>query len=155
MSELVAMANDLRKELVPFVSDAGLIIEEIDIRRAGRRLLVQVTVDSEEVLNLDDIASVSRLIDKTIEENNFLGDSAFTLEVSSRGVDRPLNHLRHFRKNIGRKVEVKLENETFTDRIKSVEDLEIGFESHSPVLMSEIKSALVQIEFKKLDADEN
>lgn len=155
MSELVAMASDLRKELVPHISDTGLVIEEIEIRKAGRRLLVQVIVDSEEVLNLDDIASASRLIDNVIEENSLLGDFAFTLEVSSRGVDRPLTLLRHFRKNIGRKVEIKTHDQMFIDRIKSLEDSEISFESHSPVQLSEIKSAMVQVEFKKLDSDEN
>lgn len=155
MSELAAMAVDLRNELVPFVSESGLIIEEIEIRKAGRRLLVQVIVDSEQILNLDEIASASRLIDQAIEENSFLGDAAFTLEVSSRGVDRPLNHIRHFRKNIGRKVEVQSQAETFVDRIKSVEDQVISFEIHAPLNISEIKNALVQIEFKKLDSDEN
>ncbi|MEY2672631.1 MAG: hypothetical protein RLZZ508_508 [Actinomycetota bacterium] len=155
MNELVAMASDLRKELVPHLSDSGLILEEVVIRKAGRRLLVQITLDSEEILNLDDIAAGSRLIDQTIEEENLLGDSAFTLEVSSRGVDRPLTHPRHFRKDIGRKVEITTADGTFTDRIKAVDGDEISFESHDSLNVSKIKNAIVQIEFKKLDANED
>ncbi|MEN9692596.1 MAG: hypothetical protein RLZZ330_240 [Actinomycetota bacterium] len=155
MSELNAIADDLQKELAPHVFDSGLIIEEVLIRNAGRRLLVQISVDSESVLNLDDIASASRLIDNAIETENLLGDRAFTLEVSSRGIDRPLTHLRHWKKNISRKVEVKTETETFVDRIKEVKDDQIIFESHDPLSLSQIKNALVQIEFKKLATDED
>ena len=155
MSELKAIAEDLQKDLAPHVYDSGLIIEEIDIRKAGRRLLVQISVDSESVLNLDDIAAASRLIDSAIETENLLGDAAFTLEVSSRGIDRPLTHLRHWRKNVSRKVEVQTETETFVDRVKAVEDSQLFFENHDPLSLEQIKSAVVQIEFKKLASDED
>jgi ribosome maturation factor RimP len=149
------MASDLHKELVPHLSDTEFILEEVDIRKAGRRLLVQISFDSENVLNLDDIASVSRKVDHIIEDENLLGDRAFTLEVSSRGIDRPLTHIRHFRKNVSRMVEVSTDDETFIDRIKSVDGTTIEFESHSSIELSAIKNALVQIEFKKLDSNED
>lgn len=155
MSELNAIADDLQKELAPHVFDSGLIIEEVLIRNAGRRLLVQISVDSESVLNLDDIASASRLIDTAIETENLLGDRAFTLEVSSRGIDRPLTHMRHWKKNISRRVEVKTETESFVDRVQDIKADQIVFESHDPLSLAQIKNALVQIEFKKLDSDEN
>lgn len=155
MNELAAMASDLHKELVPHLSDTEFILEEVDIRKAGRRLLVQISFDSENVLNLDDIASVSRKVDHIIEDENLLGDRAFTLEVSSRGIDRPLTHVRHFRKNVSRMVEVSTDDETFIDRIKSVDGTTIEFESHSSLELSAIKNALVQIEFKKLDSNED
>lgn len=149
------MASDLHKELVPHLSDTEFILEEVDIRKAGRRLLVQISFDSENVLNLDDIASVSRKVDHIIEDENLLGDRAFTLEVSSRGIDRPLTHIRHFRKNVSRMVEVSTDDETFIDRIKSVDGTTIEFEGHSSLELSAIKNAIVQIEFKKLDSNED
>jgi ribosome maturation factor RimP len=155
LNELAAMASDLHKELVPHLSDTEFILEEVDIRKAGRRLLVQISFDSENVLNLDDIASVSRKVDHIIEDENLLGDRAFTLEVSSRGIDRPLTHIRHFRKNVSRMVEVTTDEETFIDRIKSVDGTTIEFESHSSLELQAIKNALVQIEFKKLDSNED
>ena len=155
MNELAAMASDLRNELVPHLSDSGLILEEVEIRKAGRRLLVQIILDSEHNLNLDEIASASRKLDLIIEEENLLGDQAFTLEVSTRGIDRPLTHIRHFKKNIGRKVEIQTGTETFTDRIKNVEGQVVGFEEHESLDLSTIENAVLQIEFKKLDSDEN
>ena len=155
MNELAAMASDLRNELVPHLSDSGLILEEVEIRKAGRRLLVQIILDSERNLNLDEIASASRKLDLIIEEENLLGDQAFTLEVSTRGIDRPLTHIRHFIKSVGRKVEIQPETETFTDRIKNVEGQVVGFEDHESLDLSTIKNAVLQIEFKKLDSDEN
>lgn len=155
MNELSAMASDLHKELVPHVFDSGLIIEEVVIRKAGKRLLVQITLDSEQLLNLDEIAAGSRLIDQIIEQEQLLGDWAFTLEVSSRGVDRPLSHLRHFRQNIGRKVEISTAESQFVDRITQVEGDLISFEGHESVNVSDVKNAIVQIEFKKLESNED
>ena len=155
MSELAAMASELHKELVPHLSDSGLILEEVVIRKAGRRLLVQISLDSEEVLNLDAIASASRLVDNIIEDENFLGERAFTLEVSTRGIDRPLTHIRHFRKNIGRKVEIETDEETFIDTITEVAGDSISFEAHNAVNLVAVKNAILQIAFKKLESDED
>jgi ribosome maturation factor RimP len=43
-----------------------------------------------------------------MDEMNFFGESAFTLEVSSPGVDYPLTFPRQFVRNVGRKLIVAL-----------------------------------------------
>ncbi|MEI9935533.1 MAG: hypothetical protein WDM71_11945 [Ferruginibacter sp.] len=39
-------------------------------------------------------------------------DGIFSLEVSSPGIEEPLKILRQYKKNIGRKIEVLLQDET-------------------------------------------
>jgi ribosome maturation factor RimP len=45
---------------------------------------------------------------RTIEENGWYPDGNFSLEVSSPGIDEPFKVFRQYTKNIGRNVEVML-----------------------------------------------
>ncbi|MEO9144025.1 MAG: ribosome maturation factor [Ginsengibacter sp.] len=70
--------------------------------------IITVLLDGDNGITIDDCTKVSKALYKFIEENALLGSDNFSLEVSSPGVDKPLKLLRQYRKNIGRKVEVIL-----------------------------------------------
>jgi ribosome maturation factor RimP len=63
--------------------------------------------------------------------------------------------MRHFRKNIGRKVEIETDEETFIDTITEVAGDSISFEAHNAVNLVAVKNAILQIAFKKLESDED
>jgi ribosome maturation factor RimP len=63
-------------------------------------------------VNLDDCVKISKLIDESSELDELIS-GAYTLEVSSPGVERPQRRRRDFEQHIGETVEVKL-----TDRIE-------------------------------------
>src|SRR6202034_4562851 len=73
---------------------------------AGRRRLLRIVVDGDHGVSLDDAADVSREISALLDEGNALGEVAYTLEVSSPGVDRPLTEPRHWRRAVGRLIKV-------------------------------------------------
>ena len=75
--------------------------------KAHQNKKVEVFVDSDSSLTLDRCRQLSRFLEKHIDENGWLGEK-YTLEVSSPGIGRPLQFLRQYTKNIGRKVEVIL-----------------------------------------------
>lgn len=140
----------LEKIVSTIITSHGCILETLSVRRAGRRLLVQITVDHETRLDLDVVAKISREIDHELEISNHFGEQAYTLEVSSPGVDRPLTLPRHFRANEDRLVKIQLvAGGEFTARISVVDDLSVNFEDHDSVLFAEIASAQVQIEFNR------
>jgi ribosome maturation factor RimP len=71
------------------------------------------------------------------------------LEVTSPGIDRPLTLLRHWKKNIGKLVKINLiDGGSKEGRISSVNDSAVTLDS-GIVGFSEIKKAILQIEFKK------
>ena len=138
----------------PLVDASSLILEEVKVRSAGRRQLIQIIVDADESLDLDVVAAVSREIDRYIEEHHLVGDLAYTLEVTSPGIERPLTEPRHWRKNIGRLVEVETQDgEQFTARIKDYSEGFITFEGRSLLSIDAVKRATVQIEFNRGDAE--
>ena len=64
-------------------------------------------VDTEPGVTIEECAKISRQLNALIEERNLLTD-AYTLEVSSPGIEAPLKEEWQYRKNIGRKLKIIL-----------------------------------------------
>jgi ribosome maturation factor RimP len=90
----------------PAVEGAGLELVEVVQRREGGRRILQVTVDRDEPLDVDAIAEVSEAISRRLDADDF-GSSAYALEVSTPGIERPLRAAAQFRRAIGGSVKVK------------------------------------------------
>jgi ribosome maturation factor RimP len=90
----------------PVVAAAGMDLESVRVTAAGRRRLLRVVVDSDRGVSLDDAAAVSRELSAALDTVAVMGDFPYTLEVSSPGVDRPLTARRHWRRAVGRLVQV-------------------------------------------------
>jgi ribosome maturation factor RimP len=99
-----ARPERLTSMLEPVISAAGLELESVRIGRAGRRSVLRVVVDGEQGVSLDDIATVSRAVAAAVDASDAMGPGAYTLEVSSPGIDRPLTEPRHWRRASGRLV---------------------------------------------------
>lgn len=153
----------LNELLTGVLSQYQLELDELDVTPAGKRRVVRVTVDGDGPAgrgpDLDQIAEATRAISKALDESDELGDRPYTLEVSSRGVSRPLARPAHYRRNTGRLVAVTLAGgQQLTGRIKSVDDAAVTLDvdgaqqSHS---YAEITKAVVQIEMnRRLDDDD-
>ena len=98
----------LTRVLEPVVRAAGLDLESVRVAAAGRRRLLRVVVDADGGPGLDDIAVLSRSLSAELDNSAVMGETAYTLEVSSPGVDRPLTAERHWRRAQGRLVRVPL-----------------------------------------------
>ena len=59
-------------------------------------------------VGLDDLALVSRALSAELDAAGIMGETPYTLEVTSPGVDRPLTQPRHWRRAVGRMVSVPL-----------------------------------------------
>jgi ribosome maturation factor RimP len=152
----VGPVNDKRlAELIePVVAAAGMDLESVRMSVAGRRRLLRIVVDGDHGVSLDDAADVSREISALLDEGNALGEVAYTLEVSSPGVDRPLTEPRHWRRAVGRLVKVKVTGEgTVEGRILAADsggvtlDLPKGERRFG---LGELGPGAIQIEFGRI-----
>ncbi|MEO6728485.1 MAG: ribosome assembly cofactor RimP [Candidatus Dojkabacteria bacterium] len=83
---------------------------------------VTILLDGDNGVGIHDCALVSRHVGFHLEEENVI-DQAYTLEVSSPGLDTPLILERQFQKNIGRTLEIKLkEGKTATGKLLKSDD---------------------------------
>jgi ribosome maturation factor RimP len=152
----VGPVNDKRlAELIePVVAAAGMDLESVRMSVAGKRRLLRIVVDGDGGVSLDDAADVSREISAMLDEVNALGEVAYTLEVSSPGVDRPLTEPRHWRRAVGRLVKVKVTGEgTLEGRILAADadgvtlDLAGGERRFG---QGELGAGAIQIEFGRI-----
>ncbi|MCX4819735.1 ribosome maturation factor RimP [Streptomyces sp. NBC_01142] len=157
-------SDRLRGLLEPLVSAADLDLEEIEVSRAGRRGMLRIIVDSDEGVELDACAELSRAISEKLDESDAMGEGEYVLEVSSPGADRPLTQHRHYVRAVGRLVKLQLhEGGELVARILTVDDegldLEVpGVKGRKPtarrVTFADIAKARVEIEFNRKDKKE-
>lgn len=93
------------KELVEekIADRADLFIVQIKMQKNG---VLSILIDGDEGVAIEDCAQISRHVGFHLEEENVL-DKAYRLEVSSPGVDFPLQSVRQYAKNVGRQVRVQ------------------------------------------------
>jgi ribosome maturation factor RimP len=140
--------EDISAAIRPIIEASGNYLEELTITSAGKVKILTVIVDSDSHLNLDQITAVTKEISEVIETLEELGDSAFTLEVTSPGIDRPLTKPRHWRKNFGRLVKITMTSgQDIQGRIGEATETTV-LVGDQKVSFEDIKRAVLEIEFK-------
>jgi ribosome maturation factor RimP len=108
---------------------------------------IKVFIDADEGINLAVLIEYNRKLYKLIEESTLYPDGNFSLEVSSPGLDEPLKMHRQYQKNIGRFVDVLL-NDTGKKEGKLIEATEDGIIiKQETILFSDIKQTKIQVKF--------
>ncbi|WP_181768747.1 ribosome maturation factor RimP [Streptomyces albidus (ex Kaewkla and Franco 2022)] len=156
----------LRGLLEPLVGKKGLDLEEIEVTPAGKRRVLRIVVDSDEGVQLDTCAELSRTLSETLDESDAMGGSPYVLEVTSPGADRPLTEQRHYRRAVGRLIKANLSETAgggeVTARLIAVDDegvdLEVpGVKGRKPtrrrLAFQDVVKARVEIEFNRKAAE--
>ena len=156
----MSLQDSLTELLRPAVENAGFFLEQVLVSNPGNHRILTCVVDGTKPLNLDEVTVVSRLISELLDETSLI-DDAFTLEVTSPGVDRPLTERRHWEKNVtriismvmndgtaltGRLTELRADDATFVENIK-------GRMKTHVILLADIKRANVEVEFSRKDEE--
>jgi ribosome maturation factor RimP len=148
------IADALRDPL----SDLGLDLEAVELTPAGKKRVLRVAVDKDGGVTLDDIADATRAVSGHLDDDELMGEQAYTLEVTSRGVDRPLTEPRHWRRNRSRLVKVSLrDGGQVTGRVTDSDDTGATLDVSGSVERLEydaVAKALVQIEFNRPTPEE-
>jgi len=156
----MSLTQSITDLISPAVTEAGFFLEEVQIASPGSHRIVTCVVDGPTPLNLDQVTAASRVISELLDTAEFMGETPFTLEVTSPGVDRPLTLPRHWTKNLTRLIKVTLsDGAVITGRLtefdevnaKLVENIKGRIKEHT-VAFADIKRAVVEIEFNRKDA---
>jgi ribosome maturation factor RimP len=135
-------------------TSAGYEIDDVSIDTAVRPPRIAVIVDGDTAVDLDAIADLSRLASDRLDALPGITER-YVLEVSTRGVDRPLTEQKHFRRASGRKVDLQMaDGSELTGRIVGVTDgaLRLLVRDRADWAVRElslvdITKAVVQVEF--------
>ena len=147
------------KELVEekIADKPNLFLVSAKLHSDGKLIIL---VDGDNGIGIDDCVAISRHVGFHLEEENVI-ETAYTLEVSSPGLDTPLTMPRQYTKNIGRTLAIKMTNGTKREGILSgiTEDAIIidetikekgkkATEVESVIPMNQITETKVTISFK-------
>ncbi len=155
----MAIKDQISELITPALQQAGYFLEDVNIVSPGNHRIVTVIVDGETALNLDQVTVASKLVSELMDEAPFMGETPFTLEVTSPGIDRPLTLPRHFAKNVTRLLKVtQNDGAVITGRITSDTDHDVTLSivekketKEVVVALADIKRAVVEIEFNRKD----
>ena len=99
------VAERVAAAVAPVLADLDLLLH--DVEHTGTTIRVTIdTVDPAGRLDVDSLAAATRAISRLMDELDPL-DGAYTLEVSSPGLERPLRTPAHFIRAVGSEVNVK------------------------------------------------
>lgn len=155
----MALKDQISELITPVLQEAGYYLEDINVASPGNHRIVTVIVDGDAALNLDQVTVASKLVSELVDEAPFMGETPFTLEVTSPGIDRPLTLPRHFAKNVTRLLKVtQNDGVVVTGRISTNTELDVTLSviekketKDVTILLADIKRAVVEIEFNRKD----
>jgi ribosome maturation factor RimP len=122
---------------------------------------ITVVLDGDEGITIDDCSKISRALSAQMDEENWVRDDNYTLEVGTPGLDHPLKLVRQYRKNVGRGFVVHTGNkQRLQGQLLSADDAKITLamevkEGKKTVTKQidipylEIEKAFVTVSFKK------
>ncbi|WP_433439509.1 ribosome maturation factor RimP [Nonomuraea sp. CA-141351] len=147
--------DHLMKLLEPVVGAEGLDLEDVTVTQAGKRRLLRVIVDRDGGVSLDDVAEVSQAVSTALDADDSMGQSAYTLEVSSPGVDRPLTEPRHWRRAAKRLVKAEMRDGTVVEgRILAADETGVDMDVEGTARRldyEDLTRGRVQVEFRRID----
>jgi len=103
------MAADLNtiREIAGRVATAhGLEVVEVEMRGGGKARTLRITIDKPEGVTHEDCAHVSREVSTILDVEDAVPGVAYTLEVSSPGLDRKLMKPADYQRFIGSRVKL-------------------------------------------------
>ncbi len=138
--------KQLLQALEPTAQEKGVEIVTVEVVGGKKSPTIRVYIDTDHGVSFDELASSQVWINDIMDKlDPFPG--AYTLEVSSPGIDRPLRTIDHFRKAVGETVVVKLTGpidgrSNWTGKVEEVTD--------DDVVVLAVDDALVQIPFNNI-----
>lgn len=135
-------------------------IYDVTLKNIGKKKVLEVFIDNPEGVTVDDCEKVSRGLSDYLDEVDLIPD-AFTLEVSSPGIERVFKRQVDYERHVGKLVkwtlqsegtDGKIRKEVFEARLKefSPERLVVQTEKELRELpLSSVKEAQAVFEFPK------
>ncbi len=122
-------ATDLEALLAPVVAEQGCELWGLEFFQQGRRSALRLFIDAEDGITVDDCERVSRQVSAVLDVEDPIS-GAYTLEVSSPGMDRPLFRPEQYLRYVGAPIAVRLRapyegRRKFQGIVRGIEDGEL------------------------------
>ncbi|ANS74035.1 ribosome maturation factor RimP [Paenibacillus yonginensis] len=89
--------------ILPYLEDNGFELVDVEYVKEGSNWFLRVFVDKEGGIDIDDCGRISEVLSEKLDKNDPI-PSAYFLEVSSPGAERPLKKAEDVKKAVGKDV---------------------------------------------------
>jgi ribosome maturation factor RimP len=134
------------------IADSNLLLIDIVLRGNEQHRVIEIFIDGEMNVSAETCAEISRQMTKIINDENLI-ESAYRLDVSTPGVERPLKFFTQYKKHINRKfaIEYKADDiiRKFEGRLIGIQDDVLIFDSGKEIHIkfNSIIKAVVLVSF--------
>ena len=148
-------ASDAVRDLVEqTVAALGLDLDAVELRGSGPKRTLRIVIDADGGVSLDVLTEATRELSGELDRSEVMGGVGYTLEVTSRGLDRPLTLGRHWVRNIGRLVVITTtDDERLRGRIASADGTGAQLDDGTEVTYVDVKSAVIEPELNRPKTD--
>lgn len=139
-----AYEEKIRELVEPVVEAEGMELILVECLKMKSRWMVRLYLDKVGGVTLDDCAAASDLLGDILDVQD-VPPGCYTLEVSSPGLDRPLDRDRDFLKYRGTEVSVRLDEKLDGSRNFRGKLIDFIDEEGGPVLLLDVMGAIRRI----------
>lgn len=140
-------AEEIRKIAEGKLKDSSQFVVDVIVSSKRKPQKVTVVVDGDAGISIDDCADISREVAKVLDDSLVLSDS-YVLEVTTPGLDQPLKLHRQYKKNIGRRMRIKVSDKVVEGKLVEVSDSGVTIEQGDG---KKIEKSVVELKFSEID----
>mgnify|MGYP006269072549 CR=1 FL=1 len=149
-------SDKLAPEISRVLERLGVELDDLTISKAGSRRVLDVVVDSDDAIDLDRLAEISRAVSEFLDESDLMGTAPYVMEVGTRGIGRPLTKPAHWRRNVGRLVKVAGDSVDAVGRISEFNEPNVTLNIKGQMRtfdISTISRAVIEVDFSRKEGD--
>ena len=106
MSQREQYEKKTEELIVPILDAKGFELVDVEYVKEGQDYFLRAYIDKPGGITIDDCVAVSREMNVLLDELDYV-DGAYTFEVSSPGLGRPLKKPRDYERSMGEEVEIR------------------------------------------------
>jgi ribosome maturation factor RimP len=127
------------------IIDLGYDLYDVEYLKEGKDYILRITIDNDKGINIEDCEKVSNAINDILDSADYIKDQ-YNLEVSSPGLERILKKDKHFEKQIGNEIYIKLYKS-----VNGLKEVQGVLKEYSPEkLILDVKDEKIEIECKDI-----
>ncbi len=146
--------NDLEKKIwdmtYPICDRNNIELVEVNFKKEFGEFILEILIDKEDYVSTDDTTLVSDKLNILLDEADLIS-TAYTLEVSSVGLERPLKNDEAIQKSIGKYVHIDLKDYITIGKMKinTFEGVLMSFNNGLLIIQTMNKTRKIDIEINK------
>ena len=151
---MAQVIDQIEKLVQPLLEDLGCELVDLEYQREQRGWVLRFFLDKENGINLDDCAMASREISSLMDVENIIS-TAYSLEVSSPGIERPLKKSQDFKRFTGQIAKIKtitgIDPDATGKNRKTFVGTLSGFEDEDVLLILKNTTDAIRIPLQQID----